>query len=437
MTGRLFMPTSTSDGTTVQTLYDNFQLGLKRNPRGPCLGTHSPPGAPSPSYQWLTYEQVGERRDQFGAGLVPLVEGKGTMKQGLKTVGIYSVNCVEWIVCEQACNVRASSFISISICISLSRQAYSLVTVALYDTLGADTLEFTINHAQLSVVCCSWDRVGNLLQVASRCPSLHTIIWYVCVCILYSFLLTNLSMDSLKKKTGEAVKVMQQWAADRQIQLLDFDTVEASGKQHPLPHRPPQPTDLCTICYTSGTTGNPKGAMLMHKNFIASALSFPYHGLPLHPTDVMISYLPLAHCFERVLHVAMYHVGGAIGFYRGDVLLLVEDIALLRPTVFPSVPRLFNRIYDKLVVGTVKAPGLRGTLFRKAYASKLQALKEGGSGGLTHWFWDRLLFGRVAAVLGGRVRVMITGSAPISGEILTFLRLCFSCEILEGGWWWW
>lgn len=97
--------------------------------------------------------------------------------------------------------------------------------------------------------------------------------------------------------------------------------------------------------------------------------------------------------------------GGSIGFYRGDVLLLIEDIAALKPTFFPSVPRLFNRIYGKLQEGTVKAPGVRGALFRKAFNDKIALMKSGG--GLTHWFWDRLLFGKVAAVLGGRVRLMM------------------------------
>jgi long-chain acyl-CoA synthetase len=69
-------------------------------------------------------------------------------------------------------------------------------------------------------------------------------------------------------------------------------------------------------------------------------------------------------------------------------------------------------------------------LFRKAVAAKMENIKQGN--GITHAFWDRLLFRKVAAVLGGRCRLMITGSAPISGDVLTFLRICFSCEIMEG-----
>ena len=101
----------------------------------------------------------------------------------------------------------------------------------------------------------------------------------------------------------------------------------------------------------------------------------------------------------------MYFKGASVGFYRGDVLLLLEDIAALKPTFFPSVPRLFNRIYSKLVDGTVKAPGVRGLLFRRAVATKLANMKAGQ--GLRHAFWDRLLFSKVCALLGGRVKLMM------------------------------
>eukprot|EP00158_Paraphelidium_tribonemae_P005874 Partr_v1_DN27569_c0_g1_i2_m30384 putative Acyl-CoA synthetase long-chain family member len=235
-------------------------------------------------------------------------------------------------------------------------------------------------------------------------------------------------MDSLDNR--ESAHILRSWASEKGVLIVTMSELEVVGIENPLSHIPPRSEDLATICYTSGTTGNPKGAMLIHKNFVASGHSVAYHGIEFHSSDVMISYLPLAHCFERVLHVAMYNAGASIGFYRGDVLLLVEDIACLRPTCFPSVPRLFNRIHAKLVEGTLNAPGVKGMLCRRGYAAKVANMNTGG--GLSHFFWDRVLFKKVAAVLGGRVRIMMTGSAPISGDVLTFLRLMFSCEILEG-----
>ena len=357
------------------------------------------PNGASTEYKWLTYTAVNERLTWFGSGLLDLYQKNVAKSPGPLSgwhLGLYSINRPEWVIAEQAAN------------------AYSLVTVALYDTLGADTLSFTVNHAELPVIVCSYDKITNLLKVAHLCPRLKVII----------------SLDRFDAGKKDSLAVLRAWALEKGIMIISFEEIETIGKQKPLAHIPPKADDLATICYTSGTTGEPKGAMILHKNFIASGHSVDYIGLDLTPTDCMISYLPLAHCFERVLQAAVYHVGASVGFYRGDVLTLVEDIACLKPTIFPSVPRLFNRIYAKLVQGTLKAPGVKGYLCRQGYSTKLKNLHEGK--GLANFFWDKLLFGKVAAVLGGRVRVMVSGSAPISGDVLNFLRLMFSCEILEG-----
>lgn len=111
------------------------------------------------------------------------------------------------------------------------------------------------------------------------------------------------------------------------------------------------------------------------------------------------------------------------------VLRLVEDMQVLKPTLFPSVPRLFNRIYSKIMAATLNAGGLRSFLFQRAVAAKLDNLVNKKQ--LTHSLWDRLLFSKVSNVLGGKVRMMITASAPIASDVLQFLRVCFSCDILE------
>ena len=105
-----------------------------------------------------------------------------------------------------------------------------------------------------------------------------------------------------------------------------------------------------------------------------------------------------------------------VGYFGGNVLKLVEDAGVLKPTLFPSVPRLYNRIYGKIQDKFKAATGLKGMLVQRAVASKLAYLQSGE--GLTHWFYDKLVFGKVAAMLGGRVRLMITGSAPIATEVL-------------------
>ena len=119
-----------------------------------------------------------------------------------------------------------------------------------------------------------------------------------------------------------------------------------------------------------------------------------------------------------------------IGFFGGDVLKLTEDVAILRPTLFPSVPRLYNRIYGKIKDKFKAATGVKGKLVNAAVAKKMSNLKAGN--GVTHCLWDKLVFNKVKAMLGGRIRLMITGSAPIAGEVLDFLKICFCSEICEG-----
>ncbi|KAI9216570.1 hypothetical protein BC828DRAFT_433798 [Blastocladiella britannica] len=389
-----------------RTLYETFHFAAARWPKANCLGTRAKlPGAGNwaPGYSWESFERTAERMTHFGSGLVrvyndmvvPAVGPPKTAAAGQLPkhhLGLYSVNRAEWLIAEGACN------------------AYSMVSVSLYDTLGADTLEFITNHAELRVIVASADKIANLLRVRDRCPELQVII----------------SMDELDTEAGTYLKL---WAAEKKLTVMSFKEVEDLGATAPIKHILPKPLDLATICYTSGTTGNPKGAMLSHMN-LASQNVLAYYGQEISRDDVHLSYLPLAHIFERSVVMQALSGGASVGFFRGDVNLLIEDISCLRPTVFPSVPRLLNRVYAKVRAGTVDAPGVRGALFRRAVADKLARLEAGG--GVTHAFWDKLLFSKVQAVLGGRVRKMISGSAPLGKDVMQFLRVCFSCDILEG-----
>lgn len=147
--------------------------------------------------------------------------------------------------------------------------------------------------------------------------------------------------------------------------------------------------------------------------------------------DTYISYLPAAHSFEQGLFGCTMVYGLKCGFYSGDPLKLVsDDLPALKPTLFASVPRLYNRIYGKIKDKLALATGLKATLVNKAVAAKLKGLKTSGT--VTHCLWDKIVFGKVKAMLGGQVRFMITGSAPISGDVLDFLKICFCCPIAEG-----
>ena len=169
--------------------------------------------------------------------------------------------------------------------------------------------------------------------------------------------------------------------------------------------------------------------MLTHGNFVA-ALTASRANLQGDHNDSSISYLPLAHIFGRVCDMITLCIGGRLGYFAGDMNTLVEDIQEMKPSIFATVPRLLNRVYGKIVASTINAPGVTGALARRGVAAKLANLEAGK--GYTHPFWDRLMFNKVKLALGGNVRVMVTGSAPIGKDVMQFLRIALCCDIREG-----
>jgi long-chain acyl-CoA synthetase len=307
--------------------------------------------------------------------------------------GLYSINRPEWVIAEYGCNYQA------------------IVTVPLYDTLGAEAIEFIINQTELSVIFTTGDKLKNLTGIASKLPTLKRIVL----------------MDGVSEAHTKA-------GADANIEVLSMADAEKIGAGKPVAARAADWDDLATICYTSGTTGQPKGVMLSHGNLLSDAGSVVYLGrqgriFDIRPDDVHISYLPLAHMFERIVMCFVLLKGAQIGFYSGDTLKLLDDISVLKPTLFISVPRLLNRVFDKVTASVEAKGGISKFLFDTAYASKKAGLANGH---VTHWFWDRLVFGAVRARLGGRVRAIVTGSAPISTDVMDFLRIAFSCDVYEG-----
>ncbi|KAJ8685569.1 hypothetical protein QAD02_021362 [Eretmocerus hayati] len=141
-----------------------------------------------------------------------------------------------------------------------------------------------------------------------------------------------------------------QRAKNRGVEIQRLSSIEEQGSRLECPEIPPKPLDLCTICYTSGTTGSPKGVMITHQNVVAgiSAVLLQLAEYRPNTNDRMISYLPLAHMLERCCENGMYMVGGSVGFYGGNIRELFEDMKALKPTVMPAVPRLLNRLFDEV-----------------------------------------------------------------------------------------
>lgn len=120
----------------------------------------------------------------------------------------------------------------------------------------------------------------------------------------------------------------------------------------------------------------------------------------------------------------------SIGFYQGDPLKLTDDCQKLKPAFFPSVPRLYNRIYGKIKSQFDEQTGCKKWLIDKGLAAKSTSLNTNAT--YTHGCYDKLIFSKAANLLGGNVRLMVTGSAPIDKAVLDFLKVCFCCPIIEG-----
>ena len=108
--------------------------------------------------------------------------------------------------------------------------------------------------------------------------------------------------------------------------------------------------------------------------------------------------------------------------------MVKDDVPVARPTLFVAVPRLLNKMYDSIKLKFSSATGCKGWLLRKAIAAKLDNLKK--TGAVTHPCYDFIIFNKVKQVLGGRVRLMATGSAPIAQEVMDMMKICFSCPVI-------
>ncbi len=373
------------------TIYELFRRSVAVYPHRPFLG-HRPidsEGNPAP-YVFESYEETARRVDHLASALVHEDLCPPTA-DGLRLLGLYMKNCPEWVIADQA--------------------AFALhaATVPLYDTLGPDSVGYIINQTELSTVVCGPQELENLVAAAPKCPSLKA-------AILTSPVLSD-HHRHLARKGG--------------LKLYTLLDLEKLGFRYPQPHYPPDPDDVATFSYTSGTTGGPKGALLTHRNFLSTYCSAKALEVENFPDDIHFSYLPLPHVFERVMLLGVVGNGAAMGFWQGSAEKLVEDLQALRPTCMPAVPRVLNRMYDKVMQGVRASSPLRQALFNRAYAAKLQDLD--GKGELSRGFWDKLVFAKVRKAIGlDRIRIMVTGSAPIAPHVLQFMRVLCACPIHEG-----
>lgn len=386
----------------IRTMHDYFESSAARNAKNNCLGhrPYDPVKKAFGPYVWQNYETVQTRRKNFGAGLVHLHRKVGVTDRSYG-IGLWCQNRPEWQITDLAC------------------MSQSLYTVSIYDTLGPDTTEYIVNHANLACVVTSLNHIAVLLKLKPRLPSLKLIV----------------SLDPLSagELPGESKgDILNALASEQGVEIHYIKDVEALGEKQPILYNPPTPEDIVTINYTSGTTGNPKGVVLTHRNAVA-ATSVSLIIIESTPKDIACSFLPLAHIYQRLGEHGALAAGASMGYFHGNIAELVEDLKMLRPTNFAGVPRLYNRFGSVIKENTVKQQGLKGALSRHIVNIKTANMNDKVAPTNQHALYDRIWSKKVVQAFGlDRCRVMISGSAPIDPSLQQFLRVVFANRFSQG-----
>ncbi|KAF2016509.1 long-chain-fatty-acid-CoA ligase 1 [Aaosphaeria arxii CBS 175.79] len=387
---------------SITTAHEAFETAVKTYPKNRCLGhrPYDPATKTFGPYVFEDYETIHKRRKNFGAGLVHLHKQAGVQEQSYG-VGLWCQNRPEWQITDLAC------------------MSQGLFTVSIYDTLGPDTTEFIINHAELSCVVTALNHVATLLKLKPRLPTLKLII-----------VLDPLSAGELPGESkGDLLNAL---ANEQGVTIHNIRDIEALGEKQPIPYNPPTPDSIVTINYTSGTTGNPKGVVLTHRNAQAATCS-TLIGLGIGGESVICSFLPLAHIYQRLGEHASLASGGAIGYFHGNITELVDDLKLLKPTTFAGVPRLYNRFGSAIKDVTIQAAGGKGALSRYVVGKKLANIRDKENPSNKHLLFDKIWSSKVAAGLGlQNCKVMVSGSAPIDPSLHEFLRVAVANHFPQG-----
>ncbi|GAB2293138.1 Long chain acyl-CoA synthetase 4 [Dionaea muscipula] len=373
-----------------ETCWDVFRTAVEKYPNNPMLGRREIIDGKAGKYGWLSYTEVYDKVVKLGLSIRTCGVGKGGR------CGIYGANCPEWIISMEACN------------------AHGVLCVPLYDTLGAGAVEFIIRHAEVSIAFVEEKKISELLKTLPNTKE---------------YLKTLVSFGNVTLEHQEEVRQhgLTIYAWDEFLQLEADNEYELPAKEK---------SDICTIMYTSGTTGDPKGVLISNESILTLIAGVKYFLAcikeALHMEDVYLSYLPLAHIFDRAIEECIIYHGAQIGFWRGDAKLLLEDIGELKPTIFCSVPRVLDRIYSGLQQKLAAGGRLKHAVFNVAYNYKFGNMKKGSKHSDAAPIFDKIVFNKVKQGLGGRVRIILSGAAPLPTYVETFLRVVACAHVLQG-----
>jgi len=367
--------------TEPRRLFDCIALQLEKNPLSDML-------AGKAAGQWKPYStaEVGETVNQLSAGLLHLGIGPNDMTvEGRDKVAILSKNRPEWVMLDLAV-----------------QQICALLT-PIYPTINVNELEFVLNDAQVKIVFVNdEDTFHKVMSIKNRVPSLNEVF------------------------TFEHVANGRHWK-----EVMALSTPEGIAQIKPIADKITY-EDAVTIIYTSGTTGTPKGVMLSHRNILSNILAcipcFP-------PGDEMrsLSFLPLNHIFERMV-TYLYLFRGTSIYYAESLETIGENLKEVQPNMFTTVPRLLEKVYDKIMQKGNELTGMKKKLFFWAHglAEKFEINKDQGA-----WYnfqlslANKLIFSKWREGLGGELKCIVTGGAACQVRLIRIFTAA-RIPIMEG-----
>jgi len=317
-------------------------------------------------YEWITYSDFGKRVDNVRSGLSQL----GIKKDD--AVGVICNNGTDWAVCFFATSGLDARL------------------VPMYEAELAQVWKYIINDAQIKVLFISKKEIyAKIKDVLSSIPTLKKVI------------------------------VME---GDGPDTLADLEKKGAAKKVKSIY---PDPSSICILIYTSGTTGDPKGVLLSQANITSNAHAVTVCFPDMNENDVSLSILPWAHVFG-LGELVVYCILGASTGLAESAATIGADLALIKPTFMTAVPRVFNKVYDGLWTKMNEEGGLAKTLFVMGVESgkkKRELAAQGKSCFMTNLKFkiaDAIVFKKIRAKLGGRLKGSMTGSAMMNPEISHF-----------------
>ncbi|KAI9296010.1 long-chain-fatty-acid-CoA ligase-like protein [Neoconidiobolus thromboides FSU 785] len=336
-------------------------------------------------YKWITFNQLGSKLTNLSSGLHSL---------GLKPndkVSFYAPSSHSWFMLSYAC-------------------FYLNLTVAtVYDTLGAEGLLHGINECESNTLFISSEQLPILKKVYKEANALKNVIY----------------VGELKDKDKKEFS---------DLNFCSLEELEAIGKDKKVEPNPPSPDDVAVVMYTSGSTGNPKGVLLKHKNLVSHLAGIEKLAKDIiRPDDRVISFLPLAHILAYLLTSFCVNDGLEVGFASPRTLMDQSvrecrgDIYELKPTVLPGVPQVF----DSIRKGILNKVNSSGNLMKNVFTYSLGLKGICRSWGIPSWWIDELIFKSIREAVGGRLRVSLCGGAPLSDEMRLFFHDAI-CEAFQG-----